>query len=269
MEQLHRWRGGGTKEAHGYFFAKNLNTGKFDLTHRSRPLGAGQGQEEVRIYRNCTAVSVSSDSAEVVRSVLLITTEFCDKVLLTGTDVLHRFPARYGWVIDDINTVLDSRITTPVQSIRQGPVLSTLPPLTNRVYPVLSVLSDMSGNPPSVALYETDDEGEEEGWVGGPKQPQVAVAVAAIACTEDRLAEWRRLSMLEIDTDALAGGGSGGSGSCSGCGGGSGDGRSSGCGGNGWILDETTWEGRVVHASQSDYAESLVVVRGRASVITL
>jgi hypothetical protein len=220
------------------------------------------GQEEVRIYRNCTAVSVSSDSAADARSVLLITTEFCDKVLLTGTDVLRRFPDRYGWVIEDINSVLDSRTTTPVQSTRQGHASSILPPMTSRVYPVLSVLSDVGGNVPSVALYETDEEEDEGG--AGPKEQQMAVAVAAIACTEARLAEWRRLSMQGIDTDALAGGGSG-SGSCSGSGGG----RSSGGGSDGWILDETAWEGRVTHASQSDYTEPLVVVRGRASVITL
>ena len=276
-------------DAHAYFFTKNVDTGKFDLTHRTKPFWCG-AQEEVRIYRNCTAISVSSDSsAEHLSSVILITSEFCDKVLPTGTDLIHRFPDRYGWVIDEINKMLDSRAVTPVASMRQSCRSTLALPLTNRVYPILSVISDIDGNTPVVPMYEPEE--EDEVVVPGREVP---VAVAALACTASRMAEWRRLALRTIEgegdglggerrgncgigDDSICGGGAGGSGSGSGsgnsglCGGGPCGGGP--CGGEAddwWMSDDEAVSSRVARVSHSvDYVEPLPLVRGRASVITL
>ena len=88
--------------------------GLVNLSHRSKPF---RGVEDTaRIYKNCTHVGlgyeICADKTSPMygkeESVFILTTAFCDKVIQTGTDLLHKKKANYEGMLNTINAWITS-----------------------------------------------------------------------------------------------------------------------------------------------------------------
>lgn len=142
-------------EAHGLFFAVDPTTGKVDLIHRVKPF---RGKElERRTYKNCTFIGIGSEKSDdksspmygKEESVFVVSTEYCDKVIPTGVDVLHKGLAEYACMIDAINDWIEQSVSPPPVCGRLSGLIQPSVPTAMQAYPIAPIVTDDA--PPTVS----------------------------------------------------------------------------------------------------------------------
>lgn len=127
-------------ESNALFFTLDSG-GLVDLSHRSKPFRGVEAP--ARQYKNCTHVGlgyeICSDKTSPMygkeESVFILTTAFCDKVIPTGTDVLHKKKANYEGMLTTINAWIT---TVGWNSSFDEPHVV---PFTLQAFPLASVIS--------------------------------------------------------------------------------------------------------------------------------